>query len=84
MSAFIVSLEQIRGFEKEWEMLNTQNPPYLPFNGLALPGKCLGSDGTQAVWMDAPQVRSKCPSCGSREFVAHHGQMVCSYCRSSA
>jgi hypothetical protein len=27
---------------------------------------------------------TKCPSCGSREFVAHHGQTVCSYCRSAA
>lgn len=26
----------------------------------------------------------KCDSCGSREFREHHGQTVCSYCRSTA
>jgi hypothetical protein len=30
------------------------------------------------------QRRSKCDSCGSREFKEHHGQTVCSYCRSGA
>lgn len=24
---------------------------------------------------------SKCPSCGSREWVAHDGKEVCAYCR---
>jgi len=27
---------------------------------------------------------TKCPSCGSREFVEHRGQSVCSYCRGTA
>jgi hypothetical protein len=26
---------------------------------------------------------SKCASCGSREFIEHGGQTVCSYCRST-
>ena len=26
--------------------------------------------------------QSKCPSCGSREWVAHAGKEVCAYCRS--
>lgn len=28
--------------------------------------------------------RSKCASCGSREFKEHHGETVCSYCRCEA
>lgn len=28
--------------------------------------------------------RTKCDSCGSREFKEHHGQSVCIYCRSTA
>lgn len=27
---------------------------------------------------------SKCESCGSREFKEHHGETICSYCRSGA
>lgn len=26
----------------------------------------------------------KCSSCGSRQFVQHHGRSVCTYCRSAA
>lgn len=39
----------------------------------------------QAEATPKPVIRAgKCPSCGSREFVEHRGQTVCSYCRGGA
>lgn len=39
-------------------------------------------DDTGITVMAAGEPRSKCPSCGSREFRQHAGRSVCSYCRS--
>lgn len=38
----------------------------------------------QLEFVPAPKrAPRKCESCGSREFVEHHGHTICSYCRSA-
>lgn len=37
------------------------------------------SDTRPAPYKPKP---TKCPSCGSREYVEHRGQRVCAFCRS--
>lgn len=46
----------------------------------------LSSDGESFMWVPIPTIeppqQSKCPSCGSHQFVMHANRRICSYCRS--
>lgn len=58
---------------------NTRPPPQMiDISTLSEPGRYLVLEAGTAL-ESAP---SKCPSCGSREWVVHSGREVCSYCRS--
>lgn len=46
------------------------------------PRYVMGYEPPPAPPMHAPLAPSKCPSCGSREWVERDGREVCAYCRS--
>lgn len=69
---------------QSYEQYRASMMPYMAQGAANLPGGGFGQWWPPTAQTFRAITRHKCDSCGSREFVEHHGQSVCAYCRSGA